>query len=58
MSPLLVIKVVIAETSGAHYGEQILKFIQSHNYHMTSISFGFLKYSTDCVFAFLMSHDG
>ena len=35
MSPLLVIKVVIAETSGAHYGEQILKFIQSHNYQMT-----------------------
>ena len=48
----------IAETSGARNGEQILKFIQSHNHHMTSISFGFLKYSSDCVFAFLMSHDG
>ena len=56
MSPLVIM--VDIETSGAHNGEQILKFIQSHNYHMTSISFGFLKYSSDCVFAFLMSHDG
>ena len=56
MSPLVIM--VDIETSGARICEQILKFIQSHNYHMTSISFGFLKYSTDCVFAFLMSHDG
>ena len=52
----LVIMVDIG-TSGAHNGEQILKFIQSHNHHMTSISFGFLNYSSDCVFAFLMSQD-
>ena len=56
MSPVVIM--VDIETSGARICEQILKFIQSHNYHMTSISFGFLRYSTDCVFAFLMSHDG
>ena len=56
MSPLVIM--VDIGTSGAHIGEQILKFIQSHNHYMTSISFGFLKYSSDCVFAFLMSHDG
>ena len=57
MSPLVIM--VDIGTSGAHIGEQILKFIQSHNHHMTSISFGFLKYSSDCVIAFLMmSHDG
>ena len=56
MSPLVIM--VDIRTSGAHIGEQILKFIQSHNYHMTSISFGFLKYSSDFVFAFLMNHDG
>ena len=54
---LLVIMVDIG-TSGAHIGEQILKFIQSHNHHMTSISFGFPFLSSDCVFPFLMSHDG
>ena len=55
MSPLVIM--VDIGTSGAHNGEQILKFIQSLKHHMTSIPFGFLKYSSDCVFTFLMTDE-